>query len=311
MDEPLVILTDANELDPEPAADILRAAGLRLEVLQLDVDPVVPDRVRTAVAAISGYAVLGPEFYAALPDLEFIATASAGFEMVNPVAAERAGVTIQPLQGAATREVATHELALILALERELRDASRPVAAGGWTESFQHMPRPLDELTLGLIGVGKIGRELARVASPLFARVIGCDPNVVAPVPHVAALVSLDELLRSADVITLQLPLTDETRHIIAGPEITAMKPGTTLVNISRGAHLDVPAVLAGLDSGHLRALGVDVLDGEPPRRDDPLRTHPRVLATPHVAYLSSASWLRYLTQPAENVVAWWRSRQR
>ncbi|GLY16864.1 hypothetical protein Kisp01_38790 [Kineosporia sp. NBRC 101677] len=303
---PLALLTDVSDLDPRPAVDLLTQAGFDVEVLELDVNPAVPESARRAVAAVGGYAHLGEEFFAQVPDLKFVALTSAGADMVDLQAAERHGVQIQPLLGAATEEVAAHALALVLAVERGLR-VTEQVAAGAWSEAYQHMPRRLSSCTVGVLGLGRIGAEFARLAQPLFGRVIGYDPYV--PAPDGVLPVSFDELISASDVLSVHMPLSDETRALLGPVQLREMPPGASLINVSRAEIIDQQALLAALDEGRLRGAGLDVLTGEPPALDDPLRNHPRTVVTPHVGYLSQGSLTVYQEQPARTIVHWWNSR--
>ncbi|MBB2946571.1 D-3-phosphoglycerate dehydrogenase [Actinoplanes lutulentus] len=304
---PLVILTDVSDIDPRPAVDLLDRNGFDVEVLKLDVDPAVPPAATRAVAAIGGYAHLGEDFFAALPDLELVALTSAGADMVDAEAAERHGVRIRPLYGAATEEVAVHALALVLAVERGLR-VTEQVAAGSWSEAFEHLPRRLSGCTLGVLGLGRIGAEFARIGRPMFGRVIGYDPY--APVPEGVEGAGLDELLAAADVLSVHMPLSEQTRGMLGATELARLPHGASLINVSRAEIVDQGALLAALDTGRLRGAGLDVLTGEPPAAGDPLRAHPRTVVTPHVGYLSEGSLRAYEQQPAATVVEWWRSRQ-
>ncbi|MFF2631876.1 C-terminal binding protein [Microbacterium sp. NPDC058021] len=300
---PVAVITDVTDLSPEPARRILVDAGFDVEVLRWDVTHEVPERARAAVAALAGYAHLGADFFAAFPNLRWIGTASTGSDMVDAVSAAAHGVTVRPLAGASTEEVATHALALTLATERDLRDAQDVVARGQWTDAFERLPRRLSELTLGLCGLGRIGARFAEMASPLFGRVIGYDPSALAPGVEP---VGFDELLAQSDVLSLHLPLLPETRGLIGASEIGRMRPGATLINVSRGELVDLSALAAALDDGTLRGAGLDVLDAEPPRADHPLRAHPRAVVTPHMGFLSATSLRSYECEPAEALVAWW-----
>lgn len=303
---PVAVITDVTDLSPAPAIAALEEAGFDVHVLAWDVSREVPDAARGAVAALAGYAHLGEDFFAAFPDLRWIGTASTGTDMVDAAAASAHGVTVRPLVGASTEEVATHALALLLAVERGLPEAQAAVRDGLWTDAFGALPRRLRDRTLGVCGLGRIGARFAELAAPLFGRVIGYDP--VATVAGVES-VGLDELLASSDALSLHLPLLDATRGMIGAAELARMPRGASLVNVSRGELVDLDAVAAALDAGQLRGVGFDVLDGEPPRIDHPLRTHPRAVVTPHVGFLSDASLRTYEREPAEALVEWWRAR--
>lgn len=309
MNRPVAVITDVTDLDVGPATDILRDAGFEVHVLSWDVDQTVPEAAREAVIALAGYAYLGRSFFEALPGLRYIATASAGTDMVDADEARARDVVVQPLVGVATEEVATHALALLLAIERDLLPVATAVAAGAWSEAYTAIPRQLTHCTLGLYGLGRIGTRLAQLARPLFGRVLAHDPYVATAPDGVDALVSFAELLAASDVLSLHVPLTAQTTGAVGAAEIAALPEGASLINVSRGELVDATALAAALDDGRLRGAGLDVLEGEPPRPSDPLRAHPRTIVTPHVAYLSDRSLEGYLRGPAESAARWWRER--
>ncbi|KZE89861.1 NAD(P)-dependent oxidoreductase [Microbacterium sp. TNHR37B] len=307
-DAPIAVITDVTDLDVGPARRILEDAGFEVHVLALDADPTIPDAARGAVIALAGYAFLGGEFFDALPALRYIGTASAGIDMVDAAEAAARGVVVQPLVGVATEEVAAHALALLLAVERGVLPAAAAVSAGAWSEAYEAVPRRLSERTLGLFGLGRIGGRLAQLARPLFARVIAHDPYLTAAPAGVDELVDAAALLAASDVLSLHVPLTAETAGVIGASELAALPEGASVVNVSRGELIDSAALIAALDAGSLRGAAVDVLDAEPPAADHPMRTHPRVIVTPHIAYLSERSLEGYEQQPARSAVAWWQA---
>lgn len=309
MARPVAVITDVTDLDPQPGIELLTDAGFDVHVLAWDRDRTVPEPARGAVAALVGYARLDDEFFRAFPSIRWVGTASTGTDMIDPDAAAAHGVTVQPLVGASTEEVATHALALILAVERDLRGATAVAARGEWTDAFRAMPRRMSQLTLGLCGLGRIGTRVAELARPLFGRIAAYDPYAPGS-DAVDEMVGFDELLQRADVLSLHLPLTAQTRAMIDAEALAKLPAGASVVNCSRGELIDEQALIAALDDGRLRGAGLDVLAGEPPAADDPLRTHPCAVVTPHVAFLSDGSLATYEQQPARNLLAWWE-RQR
>lgn len=308
---PLVLFTDETDLDPAPGRALLEAAGCETVLASLPSRSGEPQDLpagsERAVALVVGYARIDAALLDRLPNLGCIATMSAGFDMIDRAAAEARGIWIVNLVDAATEEVAAHGLTLMLALERHLRSSLEVTARGGWTEDVTEVPRRLSGLTLGLYGFGRIARRLAEIASPLVGRVIAHDPFVVDP-EHGVELVGREALLAHSDVLSLHLPLTADTAGSIGAAAFAAMRPGSTLVNVARGELVDPDALRSALDAGTLRGAGVDVLQGEPPAEDDAFRADPRVLVTPHVAFLSDGSLEHYTTDPARNVLAWLRA---
>uniref|UniRef100_UPI0025D5137F NAD(P)-dependent oxidoreductase n=1 Tax=uncultured Aeromicrobium sp. TaxID=337820 RepID=UPI0025D5137F len=160
----------------------------------------------------------------------------------------------------------------------------------------------LSETTIGVLGLGRIGRSYASAVRPLVHRVVAYDP-VADPPPGVEPM-SLEKVLAQATVLSLHLPLIQKTRHLLDRERLGTMPAGSFLVNVSRGGLIDSEALVEALDAGHLSGAALDVLDQEPPRPDDPLIAHPRTLVTPHAAYLSSASARDYVVTQAQNVVS-------
>ncbi|WP_285114159.1 C-terminal binding protein [Leifsonia sp. fls2-241-R2A-40a] len=307
-ERPLVVYTDTDDIDPAPGIALLEAAGLRVLRLETrDADEIVA-AAQEAEALMVGYARITADVIARLPRLRIISLLSMGYDNVDVESATEAGVWVANIVGAATDEVAAHALALALAT-RSVDRAARTTREGGW--GLDAAPKATTESTVGVLGLGRIGRRFAEFASPLFAEVLGTDPMLPDDEATRAGLaaagirrVELDELLASSDVLSLHVPLTDETAGFVDAAFLAALPAGAVLVNVSRGGLLDEEAVLASLDSGHLSGAGLDVLATEPAPADHPFRTHPRVVLTPHIAYLSSRTGRAYATSQAQNVVA-------
>ena len=299
--KPLVIITDATDLDPSPAIAALETAGCAVRVLDLVSHPVVPDDARGAVAAIVGYARIDAEVLAQLPDLRVLATTSTGTDMIDADSAHARGIEVIGLVDVATVEVATHALMLMLAALRGLPASQSAVAAGHWSEAVAFVPPAAEELTLGLLGYGRIARAVAERAQPLFAGIIAHDPYV--EVSGLAQAVDLDTLFAASDIVSLHVPLTPDNAGLVSAERIARMRRGAVLVNVSRGELVKEDAIVAALDEGMLSAYAADVLAGEPPQEDNPLRRHPRAIVTPHVAYRSNRSMERYVLDPAASVL--------
>jgi len=302
---PVVVITEVGDLDPRPGIELLEHNGFEVVVLENGLPSgadELPPGAAGAVAAILGFAPFGPAELDLFPSIRLLTTTSTGVDMVDVAAAEVRGVAVVGLGGVATQEVAAHALTLILGALREIPAGRSVVADGGWTVDLAVTPRPIGELVLGLVGFGRIARETARIARPLFARILATDPFVTEP-EHGVELVTLDELVAQSDVVSLHLPADEESRGLFSDARIGAMRAGALLVNVSRGELVDSNAVLAALDSGRLSGYAADVLSAEPPAVDDPLRRHPRAIVTPHMAFLSTASLVRYELGPARTIV--------
>ncbi|KHK95836.1 dehydrogenase [Microbacterium mangrovi] len=308
-ESPLAVYTDTDDIDPAPGIEILEQAGFRVVRLETrDADEIVA-AAQDAEALLVGYAPITAELIARLPRLRIVALLSMGVDNVDVPAATDAGVWVANILGAATDEVAAHALGLALAA-RSVDRAAQGVRAGGWR--FDEAPKVTTECTVGILGLGRIGRRFAEFAAPMFGEVLGSDPHLPDDEDTRRMLaevgirrVELDELLASSDVLSLHVPLTDDTARLVDAGFLAALPEGAVLVNVSRGGLIDEDALLAALDSGHLAGAGLDVLTTEPAAAGHPFRTHRRVVLTPHVAYLSTRTSRTYATMQAQNVVAW------
>jgi D-3-phosphoglycerate dehydrogenase len=234
------------------------------------------------------------------PRLGIVATLSVGTDMVDVNAAEGLGILVRAVPPHATEEVAVHTLALILALERNLPWAWTSARQGEWDPVGYGAPRRLSDLTLGVIGLGRIGRAVIERARPLFGSILGSDPY--SPDPD---SVSLDTLLRQSDVVSLHLPLSPETHELLDSRRIALLKPGSTIVNVSRGLLINTTALLDALGTGTLRGAALDTTDPEPLPSGHPLRADERVIITPHVAFASTATLREYALSPARAILEW------
>jgi D-3-phosphoglycerate dehydrogenase len=228
---------------------------------------------------------MGAELFAQLPALRVVATATVGFDHIDIDAAEEHGVAVVSVPDYCTQEVADHALALLLGLTRGVVALDLDVRRGGWNAKAAGPLRTLAELRVGIVGLGRIGGALVTRLLALGAEVWAHD---VLPVSRDGVrYVELVELLAECDAVTLHVPLTRETRGLIGRTEIALMKPDALLVNTSRGAVVDVGAVLEALRAGRLGGAALDVLPQEPPPVA-PLA--PNLVLTPHAAYYSEAA---------------------
>jgi D-3-phosphoglycerate dehydrogenase / 2-oxoglutarate reductase len=207
-----------------------------------------------------------------------------GLDNVDLAAAEDLGIAVGNVPEYGHEEISNHAIALLLALSRKLVAFDRSVRLGGLDVPAPESVARLSHATLGLVGLGRIGRHVARKAQALGIEVIAYDPYAGTAGVE---LVGLDTLLRRADVVSLHVPLTPETRHMI---DVSRMKPGALLINIGRGGLVDEDALAAALRSGHLAGAALDVTEVEPLPLASPLLDAPNLLLTPHVAWVSDVA---------------------
>ena len=210
------------------------------------------------------------------PRLRFIAQGTSGIDNIDLGAAGARGIEVINLPGVNANAVAELVIGQIIALTRTVPQYTRELVQGQWRRSDCATRHELRHYRLGIVGLGNVGTRVARLARPFGMPIRACDPYVA------GADASLDELLRTSDIITLHVPLTDETRMMIGAPQIASMPKGSILINAARGEVLDLDAALAALAGNHLAGLAVDVFDPEPATRTFP--DDPRLIVTPHIA---------------------------
>ncbi|MFF2053312.1 C-terminal binding protein [Leifsonia sp. NPDC058194] len=305
---PVAVYTDVEDTDPAPGIALLESHGFEVRVLGTRDPAAIVAGAQDADALLPGYAAVTREMIASLPRLKVIALMSMGFDYVDVEAATEHGVWVTNVPGAATEEVATHALALLLASARQLPFYTSSATPDRWNERAPEAPPRLSERTLGILGLGRIGREFARLAGPLFGRVLGYDP-MLPDTPEVTAELnrlgiaraSLDDVRRGADVLSLHMPLTTETTRMVDAAFLEQMPVGSILVNVSRGGLIDNDALVAALESGRLSGAALDVLDQEPPAPGHPLVGRDDVVLTPHIAYFSRFTEVEYVRVQAQN----------
>ena len=212
-----------------------------------------------------------------------------GVDRIDLAAAQERGIAVFNCPDYCIQEVAEHALALALDLCRKITFTTRMVARGQWGQQPLVPIHRLETLTCGVAGMGRIGQAVAQRAQPFFRRVIGWDPyaSEAAFAAGGAEPVEREELFREANVLTLHVPFTEETRHLVRAETLATMPEGSFLVNTCRGGVVDTQALLDALSSGQLAGAGLDVFDPEPLPEDHPLRERDDVLLTPHVAWYS------------------------
>ncbi|GAB3872109.1 D-2-hydroxyacid dehydrogenase family protein [Terrabacter terrigena] len=239
----------------------------------------------------------------ALPRLRLVVTTGRRNPSIDTAAAAEAGITVCGTESLAT---APAELtwALVLGLARHLVPEAGAVRDGGWQTT---VGRDLAGHTLGLLGLGRIGSQVAAVGRAFGMDVVAWSRNLTPERAGAAGAraATLDELLSSSDVVSVHLPLADETRGLLGEQELARMRADALLVNTSRGPIVDEVALLAALDRGHLGGVGLDVFDEEPLPAGHPLRTAPRTLLTPHLGYVTRDVFATFFTGVVENVTAY------
>jgi D-3-phosphoglycerate dehydrogenase len=291
----------------QPAVDLLAAShttevciGLpREELLQL----LRAEEGWDALVVRSQTRVDSELLAAAAPRLSVIGVASVGIDRIDLEAATRAGVMVVNAPTGNTIAAAEHTMALMLALLRHIPAADASIKGGAW-ERAGYTGQELRGKTLGVIGLGKIGKAVARRAAGFEMRVLASDPYLTEDqvAEHGARLVGLPELLHRADIVTVHTPLTAHTRGMVGRAQLEAMKPGAHVLNVARGGIVDELALADALASGHLAGAAVDVFAAEPMAADNPLRQAPNVVLTPHLGASTAEAQDRVGLEMAEQV---------
>ena len=280
-------------------------AGIELVVANHKTEEAIIAAGRDFDAFLIQYAPISDRVVAALPRLGIVSRIGAGFDTIDTAACGRRGVWVANSPDYGIGEVSTHALALALALIRNVVAYHRDILAGRWNYLSSGKLRRASDMTLGIVGLGRIGKRMAHISRNVFKRVLACDPYLIdGDFPAYVERADLAGLFAQSDVVSLHTPLNDETRGMIDAKVLGRMHAGSFLVNTARGAVVDIDDLLGALDSGILAGAGLDVLPVEPVA-DQRLLGHPRVILTPHAAFFSVQSEIELRRKAAQNILAW------
>ena len=286
----------------------LRAIDPGLVTYDATAPELVVERAKDAEILLVNKVKLTREVLEKLPALRYVGVLATGYDNVDCAAAREKGVVVTNVPGYSTDSVAQLVFALLLELCHQTGHHSDTVKAGRWANQpyYCYWDSPLIELagkTMGIFGLGKIGRRTARIAQAFGMKVLACS-RTVKDVPGVT-WVGFDELLRESDVISLSSPLTDQTRGLINKDALSKMKKNAFLINTSRGGLLVEQDVREALDAGVIAGAAVDVLSTEPPKADNPLIGAKNIVITPHIAWATTEARTRLLEIVRANIAAW------
>jgi D-3-phosphoglycerate dehydrogenase len=286
------VVTDSLDL-LAPGIERLRQRSVEVVTLPAGTSPAdAADAAAAAPVVLVGVTSLRAPEIERLRETRLIIRAGIGYDVIDVTAATQRGIWVANVPDYCADEVADHTMLLLLAATRRL-DALE----GDWRRArrwlvYETLPpvhRPAGR-TLGVVGMGRIGARVASRAGAFGWQVVGCDPVLSPEQIREAGVapVSLDELFAQSDAITLHCPLNADTHHLVDAARLASTRPGVVIVNTSRGGLIDLDALDAALESGHVAAAGLDVLEDEPaPDLDRPLLKRPNVLVTSHVAWYS------------------------
>ncbi|MES2299201.1 MAG: D-2-hydroxyacid dehydrogenase [Pseudomonadota bacterium] len=270
----------------------------------------VVERLRDAHIAITNKVPLRAQHIAELPNLKMIAVAATGTDVIDLDACRARGILVSNIRNYSLTSVPEHCFALILALRRKLREYGADVDAGRWQASsrFCLLEHPIADLAgsrLGIIGYGALGQAVARLGRAFGMQVAVSTRSPISDADALA--LALDQLLETSDVVSLHLPLNEQTRHLIGAPQLARMKRSALLINTARGGLVDEAALAQALYSGVIAGAGFDVLSHEPPLPDNPLLAlrQPNFILTPHVAWASAQAMQTLADMLIDNIDAY------
>lgn len=304
-----VLITDYDFPDVELERSLYEKAGIEVVVAQCRTEQDVIAAAEGCQGLLVQYAPINDRVFAARPEIRIVSRLGAGFDTVNTADARKHGVWVANSPDYGVGEVASHALAMTLALVRHVVLYDRDVKAGNWHYSSSGRLNRVSDMTLGIVGLGRIGKRMAYIARNSFARVIAFDPYLIdGDFPAYVERVDLATLFRQADAVSVHVPLNGETTGLVNAALLDLMKPGSFLVNTARGGVVNIDDVLTALDAGKLDGAALDVLPVEPPATHSRIVQHPRVLVSPHAAFYSVVAGAELRRKAAQNLIDWARN---
>lgn len=302
----IVAVTDYTFPDLVIESEILRAVGAEVRGGQSRDVHQLSQLVSSADAVITQFAPITAEVIANMQRAKVIVRYGIGVDNVDLVAARARGIPVCNVPDYCIDEVADHTLAFILATTRQVVSNALHIRDGAWSlaTSVESM-RTLRDQCVGIVGFGRIGREVALRLAPFKCRRLVADAWLPHELIRQAGCepVALDELLAQSDIVTLHCPSTPDTRHLLNVDSLGRMKAGAIIINLARGDLIETSALIAALQTGHIAAAAIDVCDPEPIPEDSPLRSLSNVIAASHIASVSSKA-VRKLRETAASIAA-------
>ncbi|MCS6861870.1 MAG: C-terminal binding protein [Abditibacteriales bacterium] len=299
---PTIVFTDISFPTPREEAILTQELNAQLVKVHLKTEEEVIATCAEADVLLVAFAPITRRVIENLKRCQLIVRYGIGYDMIDVDAATERGIAVCNVPDYCIEEVALHTVGLLLCCARKILQLDASMRAGRWDARGAAYPgHRLSQQTLGIVGIGRIGRTVARMAQALGLNVVAFDPFVSAS--DVAQMVSFDELLRSADYVTIHCPLTEGTRHLFNADAFSKMKPSAYLINCARGAIVDEQALIGALRQKRIAGAALDVYAQEPLPADSPLRHWDNVILQPHAAWYSEESFAELQERVAESVV--------
>lgn len=300
----LAVYTDTGDLDPTEGILALRNAGFEIKQLETHQEEVIVSEARQAVALLVGYAKITQSIIDQLPNLRVISMLGTGADNIDTNAVLNRKIPVLTLGALPAEEVATHTMSIMLSILRGVPQFSASAQSLRWFETpHPFVPPRLSELNCGILGFGNIGQVIARYCLPFFASVSFYDSFIKKSSNSKYLVKSFDDLLSSSDVLIISIPASSENKYLFNSKTFAKMKYGAFLVNTSRGSIVNSGALADAVRSGQLTGAALDVVDGEPAQKNNPLLNNLNILITPHIAYLSNFTLKAYIKVQAQNVI--------
>ncbi|WP_423194660.1 hydroxyacid dehydrogenase [Cupriavidus sp. H18C2] len=297
------LLVTGNDLAPQ-ALELLKDFEVTFAGKQCSEGTVLAlAREKDPVAIIVRYGKVGATIMDAAPSLKVISKHGSGIDVIDQKAAAERGIAVKAAVGANAAAVAEHAWALILACAKAVPHLNDRMRAGHWDKST-HKSIELNGRTLGIVGLGEIGRRAAATGLALGMNVIAFDPYAKAVPAGVTPVDNLPQLYRESDVVSLHCPLTEENRGMLDRETLAQFKDGAILVNTARGGLIDEPALAEALTNGKLYAAGLDSFAVEPMTVPHPFQQIPNLILSPHIGGVSDAAYVNMGVGAANNVLA-------
>jgi D-3-phosphoglycerate dehydrogenase len=305
-----VVITDCSWEDDSIERKILEEGGAQVTRAQCKTPLEVTAVAKDADALLVGWAPITKDVIGSLSRCRLLMRYGTGCDNIDVDTATRAGIAVAINANYCLEEVATHALALLLACHRQLGRLQDAVRNGGWDPLEVLLPfPPLSHQTVGILGFGRIGRHLAGMVQPLMKQVLVHDPLFAGSrgADSPVQFVSFGRLLRESDYLSIHVPLTPDTHHLLNRETIGQMKKGAYLINCARGPIVDEGGLIESLRTNHLAGAALDVFSQEPLPTDHPLRSFPGVIITPHAAWYSTQADYLLRANPARNILRFFR----
>ncbi len=300
MERQKVVIIDCDHGSIEEERAVLSQLEADVDFAQISGEGAILARCRDADGIILQYAPLPRKMLEAFPRCKVLSRYGVGVDTIDVEAATELGIIVANVPDYCMEEVSDHTLALFLCLVRKVISLERSIRSGTWDFRIAIPIRRLKGMTYGIVGCGRIGREVAKRVRAFGLRVIGYDPYVSEV--EAIELVSFENLLVQSDFISIHCSLTESTHHLLGRDQFQKMERKPIVLNVSRGAVVDEAALIEALERGWISGAGLDVLETEPPDAKSPLLKRGNVILTPHIAYYSEESKSEMKRRTAENV---------